>query len=117
MRGEKCYRIGSTLSGIGSSPHARGKVTVRIFDSICDRIIPACAGKSGCHIKAIGYDRDHPRMRGEKNGTQSVHEKHKGSSPHARGKATDTIHQSISHRIIPACAGKRQIACGRVLTG
>ena len=30
-----------------------------------------------------------------------------GSSPHARGKATDTIHQSISHRIIPACAGKR----------
>ena len=46
MRGEKCISATSLQNLSGSSPHARGKVNRFRSRITCNRIIPACAGKS-----------------------------------------------------------------------
>ena len=66
MRGEKeCYSE-VNRSVIGSSPHARGKVTRLRSSIVIDRIIPACAGKRQQLPRNGKLAKDHPRMRGEK---------------------------------------------------
>ena len=85
MRGERRAERGRTGSLGGSSPHARGTLSLYALRHSSIRFIPACAGN------ALFVDHDsilntvHPRMRGER-GRQA------GVTP-SRG------------RFIPACAG------------
>ena len=107
MRGEKVKGFVDSFKAIGSSPHARGKVTRAIKCQIITRIIPACAGKSYDSDYSKCYSQDHPRMRGEKLKYPESILNQLGSSPHARGKGISGIFQQACDGIIPACAGKR----------
>ena len=85
----------------------RGKVQMVFVALGCNRITPACAGKSILVIAWVQYCRDHPRMCGEKNIVRKASFDPQGSPPHVRGKAfTHTLYHSIVG-ITPACAGKR----------
>ncbi len=46
MRGEKAFLVTRRLMGVGSPPHARGKVVHGNCINYMIRITPACAGKS-----------------------------------------------------------------------
>ena len=65
MRGE--HELGCSAEDweAGSSPHARGALSLVIVQVIVPRIIPACAGSTyDCHGRDCRRE-DHPRMRGE----------------------------------------------------
>ena len=107
MRGEKGLFPLLYPQHQGSSPHARGKVLYLQGIGNLLRIIPACAGKRlNPDAPSIDWN-DHPRMRGEKTFVKVLNSVKRGSSPHARGKVTSSLHPSNPYRIIPACAGKR----------
>ena len=60
----------SVAINIGSPPRVRGKLIFAIENTKCDRITPACAGKT---IKALRFSyviQDHPRVCGENNKRQ-----------------------------------------------
>ena len=126
MRGENWWPTATPACHKGSSPHARGKRTLHSEYQYSLRLIPACAGKTGCISNRAVPVGAHPRMRGEtisrmmsavlvrayprmrgKNGDLAVsYGYQQGSSPHARGKQR---HLALGHgiaRLIPACAGK-----------
>ena len=50
------------------------------------RITPACAGKRLLILGQQDYQKDHPRMCGEKNGMPVDNVIDLGSPPHVRGK-------------------------------
>ena len=85
MRGEHVTATRLLMLGVGSSPHARGALSMPILKSPMARIIPACAGST----VACGEYRllavDHPRMRGEHNRAYVI--------------------KNFGPWIIPACAG------------
>ena len=85
MRGEHYTYDSADISGMGSSPHARGTLCCRF--RLLDRrgIIPACAGNTFFPDKRKGVHRDHPRMRGEHLPESAICGHKRGSSPHARG--------------------------------
>ena len=66
MRGEKLDLTLFNKDGAGSPPRARGKVEATEGIDFNAGITPACAGKSSTHRGHPGPDRDHPRVRGEK---------------------------------------------------
>ncbi len=66
MRGEKPTVFRSVRYTPGSSPHARGEGCYHNQRLVRRRIIPACAGRSYAYTGRATRDRDHPRMRGEK---------------------------------------------------
>ena len=53
----------------------------------------------------VALARDHPRMRGEHDGTKTAQLSDTGSSPHARGARILAIKVRVPRGIIPACAG------------
>ena len=73
---------------------------------IRNRITPACAGKRHQHTALKVYERDHPRLRGEKQPIPAVTSLPMGSPPLARGKADLIVDSALNVRITPACAGK-----------
>ena len=89
----------------GSSPHARGLLTVETQPGQLPRIIPACAGFTRVILITEDESQDHPRMRGVYFTQFTAAEKPPGSSPHARGLPHYLVTQRRSTRIIPACAG------------
>ena len=109
MRGEKQPSGQMPRSGLGSPPHARGKVKVRVDVRASAGITPACAGKSHSGRGHRGGFQDHPRMRGEKNFERVRGFSGGGSPPHARGKAGLVKAAVNIGRITPACAGKSGI--------
>ena len=64
----------------------RGKVKMIISLMILARITPACAGKSYFVVKSIQFNKDHPRVCGEKWDTDSPVRSIVGSPPRVRGK-------------------------------
>ena len=106
MRGEKPLTVMIAPSGRGSPPHARGKVRDADGLEIFAGITPACAGKSFIALLNLPFNKDHPRMRGEKFRHPCRPVVHAGSPPHARGKVRWWRTGSRSARITPACAGK-----------
>ena len=108
MRGEKTDGTEMDSDIVGSSPHARGKVSPSDVQEPYPRIIPACAGKSNAQMHNTSSGKDHPRMRGEKTACGINGLGYIGSSPHARGKDKNGIDDSKQLRIIPACAGKSE---------
>ena len=65
MRGENADEGADTMDGLGSSPHARGKLIDMDSEEVYERLIPACAGKTTCEYSPSFKNSAHPRMRGE----------------------------------------------------
>ena len=107
LRGEKNLDDGEKGDSKGSPPLARGKVEDVSPEEIQQRITPACAGKSIAHLLLSPFEKDHPRLRGEKSAFRSPEELAQGSPPLARGKARCPTGECPDSRITPACAGKR----------
>ena len=113
MRGEHSGAKRSPRRYSGSSPHARGALSLLPCFARRSRIIPACAGSTGSRRCFRHRKEDHPRMRGEHD-----HGRHRarlppGSSPHARGAPVNVMRWIGERRIIPACAGSTGPARGR----
>ena len=106
MCGEKIRIVFTPPRSIGSPPHVRGKVTGYFGVVIRIRITPACAGKSFFCPDRILWDRDHPRMCGEKNAIELELIRRGGSPPHVRGKVACRKQAPDKLGITPACAGK-----------
>src|SRR5690606_20807549 len=68
-------------------------------------IIPACAGSTSSSMDIAVPPPDHPRVRGEHDGSVTSWCGQKGSSPRARGALGDNESGEEHLRIIPACAG------------
>ena len=85
--GEKFSEYGNASSCIGSPPPMRGKVVYLVTNTLGIRITPAYAGKSLlCSTKRL-YNKDHPRLCGEKLKHMIKNTGGKGSPPPMRGKA------------------------------
>ena len=87
MRGEKITSLRTSLSMLGSPPHARGKVQRLIHGAAKVGVTPACAGKRWPKTLRTALIWDHPRMRGE--------------------KCAPTVFRRSGGWITPAYAGKR----------
>ena len=110
LRGEKKGVKAKCEEWAGSSPLARGKVFAASTAIFAWGIIPACAGKSLRLLRDFCAFRDHPRLRGEKGGREGGPLRRLGSSPLARGKERILQNLREINRIIPACAGKREVS-------
>ena len=91
----------------GSPPRVRGKDGELENVEQIARITPACAGKSAPLQSCNTPFKDHPRVCGEKvlEFLTMVHMW--GSPPRVRGKDGRRQSRYQTHRITPACAGKR----------
>ena len=107
MCGEKRAGLAGERSGLGSPPHVRGKVFVRVDCRVVHGITPACAGKSLTESCGSTGKKDHPRMCGEKDLLFWPLSGLKGSPPHVRGNGTGILQNLQRVGIAPACAGKR----------
>ncbi len=86
MRGEDLH-VAENDGGVrGSPPHARGRLGNTHSLRSCQRITPACAGKTTTHLAGATGRRDHPRMRGEDRERSTLSARCRGSPPHARGR-------------------------------
>ena len=91
---------------VGSPPRVRGKLNELRKYVAAMRITPACAGKTGCLLRAWPCCQDHPRVCGEN--YQHLQEAgcRVGSPPRVRGKPSSVPLPRYLSRITPACAGK-----------
>ena len=105
--GEKAAIAGLLPSLLGSPPRMRGKDVIEHLDFFIHRITPAYAGKSLPPQGQRWCSRDHPRVCGEKAGTDRPRIRDIGSPPRMRGKAPVGGRRWVSLGITPAYAGKR----------
>ena len=84
----------------------RGKRCERLGQSLSDRLIPACAGKTRGSTPGPGWKGAHPRVCGENGTSRSICRPRWGSSPRVRGKPLLWITLWKTPGLIPACAGK-----------
>ena len=70
------------------------------------RITPAYAGKSAIRGMRNPFNRDHPRLCGEKYVHGAAFRPLKGSPPPMRGKVRDVVRTRVLGGITPAYAGK-----------
>ena len=87
----------------------RGKAILTTFDSGKLRITPAYAGKSTQSVRRKAFNRDHPRVCGEKGERTGSCFFALGSPPRMRGKVASMCPFSVFIGITPAYAGKRPI--------
>ena len=85
MRGEYQRIVFWFTFLVGSSPHARGILSVSSHPAVLGQV--------------------HPRMRGEYSTTKQTRATMIGSSPHARGILFLRKIRRLPYRFIPACAG------------
>ena len=111
LRGEKLDHIARVTSDAGSPPLTRGKDLPRPAGQIQIGITPAYAGKSGSSPGSPTFDRDHPRLRGEKVKHTGGKPTTTGSPPLTRGKVYDMMIERVCSRITPAYAGKSSHIC------
>ena len=86
----------------------RGKVGSPPQNGHGSRITPAYAGKRRKAVHGKKWERDHPRLCGEKKLCRSLLTCNPGSPPPMRGKGTATPTDDTYFRITPAYAGKSQ---------
>ena len=84
----------------------RGKAIQRRPSALEMGITPACAGKRLALLAAAGFQKDHPRVCGEKSKAEPSCSSAQGSPPRVRGKVFEAAPNVIQERITPACAGK-----------
>ena len=110
MCGENQCHESPPGSKIGSSPRVRGK---RGFILLCRRkhgLIPACAGKTTSITNQVFSPKAHPRVCGENLASPNTRITSPGSSPRVRGKPHASEFAGEATRLIPACAGKTEVA-------
>ena len=105
--GEKVLKSWLMSGDVGSPPRMRGKVGRRYGKQRQRGITPAYAGKRTAEEAKALYERDHPRICGEKNIVRKASFDPQGSPPHMRGKAVEDAVHAAPIRITPAYAGKR----------
>ena len=96
----------------GSSPRVRGKLPPVPRPPPPGRLIPACAGKTTSPPPSIRAKRAHPRVCGENKLRADRILRQAGSSPRVRGKQRHRPPAAHRRRLIPACAGKTEVAVG-----
>ena len=126
MRGKACFfQLGDVPAGItpayagksglhiahhfpppGSPPPMRGKGPPAKVQQFCAGITPAYAGKSAGSVQSIRFNRDHPRLCGEKLLQVCLSCMITGSPPPMRGKDDDLDEIDYWDGITPAYAGK-----------
>ena len=106
--GEKESSSSMCVANAGSPPRVRGKVELFCQKFVKHRITPACAGKSFPCLSFLSRIWDHPRVCGEKNPISIALCVGIGSPPRVRGKDAKPLNALATHRITPACAGKRK---------
>ena len=84
----------------------RGKAFHDILSLRIIGITPAYAGKSRTREKSGLFERDHPRLCGEKAPNRAGKTVFLGSPPPMRGKVNGKRKQSLNYGITPAYAGK-----------
>ena len=97
----------------GSSPLARGLLTLLGRDIPCFRIIPARAGFTPTAAREPATTPDHPRSRGVYPVLPRLAGAVEGSSPLARGLLSRTVRRRHGGGIIPARAGFTRVRSGR----
>ena len=104
--GEKIEERNPSEYVLGSPPPMRGKV--HRFGNVKDQvgITPAYAGKRQQAHMSRTLQRDHPRLCGEKSGSNSSLSKSMGSPPPMRGKDKKSPQWYTIPGITPAYAGK-----------
>ena len=70
----------------GSPPRVRGKLQAVPRGVLCERITPACAGKTACRQRLSARGKDHPRVCGENFKENQHFMDLTGSPPRVRGK-------------------------------
>ena len=108
--GEKCHSRLSAASAEGSPPRMRGKVVKEVTGQTATRITPAYAGKSSSRGVRTCFEKDHPRVCGEKRSQSTSASRRAGSPPRMRGKARSACFHLRNLGITPAYAGKRHRA-------
>ena len=93
------------MTGLGSSPRARGTPAAPCPASPGRRFIPASAGNTSHTLSSITRTAVHPRERGEHLGAERCRIGADGSSPRARGTHQAGRYQPAEERFIPASAG------------
>ena len=112
--GEKALLSFHRVSGVGSPPRMRGKVSFPASNVVRIGITPAYAGKSESIDVQAEIERDHPRVCGEKKSHRASQESASGSPPRMRGKASELPVYGTTEGITPAYAGKseaKEFAC------
>ena len=89
----------------GSSPLARGLLTLKVRSAVLAGIIPARAGFTRALGTRLRTLRDHPRSRGVYHSPDGALNVFEGSSPLARGLLSISNQKKGKSRIIPARAG------------
>ena len=105
--GEKHSQGGKSGEPTGSPPRMRGKENYCCSAFRCKRITPAYAGKSALKSRKWWWNRDHPRVCGEKDLLRDFQHKAVGSPPRMRGKGDGPNGPHVRTGITPAYAGKR----------
>ena len=105
MRGERWPNSPAHTAAAGSSPHARGTLSILVCLVCAGRFIPACAGNAATDKRGKSRKPVHPRMRGERHKFLGIVLPVAGSSPHARGTLIAGPVEHLGPRFIPACAG------------
>ena len=84
----------------------RGKGYLNVPVPVADGITPAYAGKSISRYVSVCFNRNHPRICGEKAVNIDARIGKLGSPPHMRGKGVSKHLPSVRRGITPAYAGK-----------
>src|SRR5690606_32340522 len=115
IRGEHLFISSSFMAICGSPPHTRGphRPTIPAGDNA--RITPAYAGSTPPGPWRCQRGSDHPRVRGEHDGSAGPPEVVAGSPPRARGAPVRVEPLQAGRRVIPACAGSTGARPGRAL--
>ena len=104
--GEKVRRDAPAGGAVGSPPRMRGKAKELPPRQCYLGITPAYAGKSPAPVRLCWMLGDHPRVCGEKAGTDRPRKGDIGSPPRMRGKEASYYRDLDAYRITPAYAGK-----------
>ena len=91
---------------MGSPPRVRGKDPRTSPSALSSGITPAYAGKRKKALLYGDWNRDHPRICGEKSVTYIRFAMASGSPPRMRGKEWIVWNTEPAERITPAYAGK-----------
>ena len=104
-RGEHIIPARDNARGNGSSPRARGTLSIHQFGCFIHRFIPASAGNTDGFGEIGVATPVHPRERGEHMPADGASADVVGSSPRARGTQLQGYAHPQLNRFIPASAG------------
>ena len=108
LRGEKTAKRRRAGCRAGSPPLTRGKAVGTTYTFKPGRITPAYAGKSVLRRYCKRFQRDHPRLRGEKFQVELPTRPSRGITPAYAGKSTVVLLVQILHGDHPRLRGEKK---------